>query len=82
MKCRSSKTLQRLNVAVVKCHNRRNVGWTFRAGQSVVWMFWGWTIHQGMVVIQSVHLETRCHSGSSETLDVCGRWTFSGVKMS
>jgi hypothetical protein len=39
--------LQDQNVAVVKRHNRQNVGWTCHVGMNVSWSFCGWVIHQG-----------------------------------
>ncbi len=48
VKC-SSKTLQGRNVAVVKRHSRRNIGWTYHAGKNIAWSFSGQTIHQGTV---------------------------------
>jgi hypothetical protein len=42
----SSKMLQRLNVAVVKCQNRLNDRWTFHAARIAAWSFCGYMIHQ------------------------------------
>jgi hypothetical protein len=63
MKCHTNKMLQDQNVAVVKHHSTRNVGWTYSAGKMLHGRFVGGRFIKAPTV-----------SGCPDSHTVCPTW--------